>query len=63
MPYYNDYLAHYGALEYNQARANGGSRGKSIIDGLAMGIANDLTSGLLSVAEPRANANSKRSGK
>lgn len=56
-------LGTYGALKYNQARANGGTRGKSIIDGLAMGVANDLTSGLLSIAEPRANALSKRSGK
>lgn len=56
-------LGTYGALKYNQARANGGTRGQSIIEGLAMGVANDLTSGLLSVAEPRANANAKRSGK
>lgn len=56
-------LGTYGALKYNQARASGVSRGKSIIDGLAMGIADDLTGGLLSIAEPRATARAKRSGK
>lgn len=53
-------LGTYGALKYNQARANGSTRGKSIVDGLVMGVANDLTGGLLSIAEPRATANAKR---
>lgn len=56
-------LGTYGALKYNQARENGGTRGKSIVDGLVFGTANALTGGLLSVAEPRATALNKRSGK
>lgn len=56
-------LGTYGALKYNQARANGGTRGKSIVDGLLFGTADALTGGLLRIAEPRANALSTRSRK
>lgn len=56
-------LGTYGALKYNQARANGVSRGKSVIEGLGMAVADSLTGGLLEVVEPRATARAKRSGK
>ena len=43
----------YGALKYNQARARGATKGKSIINGLLYRAADVGTMGLLDVIEPR----------
>lgn len=43
----------YGALKYNQARAKGDSRAKAFVKTVLYSNANFLTSGVLSVAEPR----------
>lgn len=43
----------YGALKYNQARSKGNSRAKSAVDAIVYGVGNNLTMGILSVAEPR----------
>lgn len=49
----------YGALKYNQARAEGASRGKAWVEGFVSNFANNVTMGALSVVEPRTTA-SKR---
>lgn len=50
----------YGALKYNQARAQGSSRGKSILDGLLYGAADNLSGGIVDMVEPRVSASEKR---
>ena len=46
-------LGTYGALKYNEARSKGQTRGKAAVDGILYGYGSRLTSGLLSVIEPR----------
>lgn len=53
-------LGTYGALKYNQARANGSSRGLSILNGLLHETGNSLTGGLASIVEPRMAADERR---
>lgn len=48
-------LGTYGALNYEQARSQGQSRGMSFIKGVAMQSSNYLTGGALSVVSPRIN--------
>lgn len=50
----------YGALKYNQARADGASRGKAALEGILYTYGNMFTGGALSVAEPRLSAKNRR---
>lgn len=43
----------YGALRYNEARAKGVSRGSAAVDAVLSNMGNSLTSGLMSIVEPR----------
>lgn len=43
----------YGALKYNQARAKHASMGKAVVEATLYSVGNKLTSGMLSVVEPR----------
>ena len=43
----------YGAMKYNEARSKGVARGRAAVDGMVYGFGNNLTSGVLSVVEPR----------
>lgn len=53
----------YGALKYNELRGGGNGRIISTGGAALMGILNNMSSGLLSVAEPRVSASSRKSGK
>ena len=46
-------LGTYGTLRYNEARAKGGSRARSLVNGILYGGANAATSGILGIIEPR----------
>lgn len=46
-------LGTYGTLKYEQARSTGVSRGKAFLSGLGSGMLDSLSSGILSVVEPR----------
>lgn len=46
-------LGTYGALNYQRARANGDTVGRGLLDGFVSGVANQMTSGLLGIIEPR----------
>lgn len=50
----------YGALKYNQARAEGASRGKAWVKGFVSNVANNVTMGALSVVEPRRTASKRK---
>lgn len=50
----------YGALKYNQAMANGTSKGKSVLKGILSGTTNYFTGGLQSVIQPRVSASKKK---
>ena len=50
----------YGALKYNQALAQGRSRGESILDGILYSAGDYLTGGFLDIVEPRVSASEKR---
>lgn len=52
-------LGTYGSLKFNQALAAGQSGGKAFIKGFASNYLNNLTGGILSVAQPRIDRNSK----
>lgn len=45
----------YGTLKYEQARAQGVSKGASIVAGMGFGVANVATLGVLGVVEPRSS--------
>jgi hypothetical protein len=45
----------YGTLKYEQAKSAGKSTGKAIVSALGHILANNLTYGVMSVAEPRVN--------
>lgn len=47
------FLTTYGTMKYNEFRSNGESQMKSGIKAVAYGFANNLTSGIVSIAEPR----------
>lgn len=51
----------YGALKYNQARSEGKSRGQAWVKGFLNTVGNNVTLGVLSVAEPRVTARKKKS--
>ena len=53
-------LGTYGALKYNQARASGMKRGKSVVKGLLDGTLDMATLGIRRHAEPRLTAKKKR---
>lgn len=53
----------YGTLKYNQARANGTSRGAAAIKGMLYGYGNYATGGILSKAEPRISASDREKKK
>lgn len=53
-------LGTYGALKYNEARADGVSRGRSVLNGLLYGTVNNATGGLASIVEPRMKEDRKR---
>lgn len=53
-------LGTYGALKYNEARADGVSRGRSVLYGLLYGTVNNATGGLTSIVEPRMKEDMKR---
>lgn len=46
-------LTTYGTMKYNEFRSNGESQMKSGIKAVAYGYANNLTGGIVSIAEPR----------
>lgn len=48
-------LGTYGALKYNQVKADGGSRGEAFVEGLIYANVNALTGGIMSYVEPRLN--------
>lgn len=50
----------YGALKYNSARAKDNSRAESAINATLYYVGNNLTSGLMSVVEPRLDKNKKK---
>ena len=50
----------YGALKYNQALAEGASQGKAWVKGFVSNVANNVTMGALSVAEPRVKASKRK---
>lgn len=49
----------YGALKYNQALANGRTRGQSLVESALYAVGNAATGSLLSIAEPRTRAYAK----
>lgn len=53
-------LGTYGALKYNQARASGMKRGKSVVNALLHGTFDMATLGIWRHAEPRLTAKEKR---
>lgn len=53
-------LGTYGALNYEQARSAGVTRGKAFLHGAGRGILDDLSSGVLSVVEPRMDKGSNK---
>lgn len=53
----------YGALKYEQARAKGNSRGKSILNALMNDAGNMVSGGTLQFIEPRLNASPKKKKK
>lgn len=53
-------LGTYGALKYEQARSAGVTRGKAFLSGAGSGILDDLSSGVLSVVEPRMDKGSNK---
>ena len=53
-------LGTYGALKYNQARASGMTRGKSIVTGLLSGTLDMATANIWRHVEPRKQAKKKR---
>lgn len=52
-------LSTYGALKYNELRANGESRGKAYIKSIPDRILNSATVGIYSVAKPRADRDAR----
>lgn len=48
-------LGTYGALKYEQARSAGVTRGKAFLSGVGSGMLDSMSSGVLSVVEPRMN--------
>ena len=53
-------LGTYGALKYEQARSAGVTRGKAFLHGAGRGILDYLSSGALSVVEPRMDKGSNK---
>lgn len=53
-------LGTYGTLKYEQARSAGVTRGKAFLSGAGSGILDNLSSGGLSVVEPRMNKGSNK---
>lgn len=53
----------YGALKYNELRGGGNGRVISTGGAALMGILNNMSTGLLSIVEPRVSASSRKSGK
>lgn len=53
-------LGTYGALNYEQARSAGVTRGMAFLHGAGGGMLNNLSSGLLSVVEPRMDKGSNK---
>ena len=53
-------LGTYGALNYEQARSAGVTRGKAFLHGAGRGILDDLSSGVLNVVEPRMDKGSNK---
>jgi hypothetical protein len=53
-------LGTYGALNYEQARSAGVTRGKAFLHGAGREILDDLSSGILSVVEPRVDKGSNK---
>lgn len=52
-------LSTYGALKYNELRANGESRGKAYIKSIPDRILNSATAGIYSIAKPRADRDAR----
>lgn len=50
----------YGALKYNEVRANGASRGLSILNSILYSNVNAITGGLMSIVEPRVKESENR---
>lgn len=53
-------LGTYGALNYEQARSAGVTRGKAFLHGAGRGILDSMSSGILSVVEPRMDKGSNK---
>lgn len=53
----------YGTLNYERARANGYSRGRSFLAGYSSEVLNNITGGFRSIAEPRITAATKETKK
>lgn len=52
-------LTTYGALKYEQAKAADKTTGRSIVEAVGGGLANNLTGGIVSVVEPRLDKSDK----
>lgn len=53
-------LGTYGALKYEQARSAGVTRGKAFLSGVGSGMLDSMSSGVLSVVEPRIDKGSNK---